>query len=269
MAAFLLSSCNLFYRHGEEVVAVLGEHQLLRSELDDVTRGLTGDDSASVADQYIHQWAGDILIYEHARDKADERLEALVENYRRSLYVHRYQQRYIAQRMPTLVADTLIQRFYAEHCDELVLDQTILQGLIIVVPNASPNLSSLRSWVKEPDTHLEQIEKYAYGNASSYELFLDRWMTIDQVLLRFPFSENNLRQQLRQQRHIELQDSVSTYMLQVTDRYFSGEAMPEDYARTEIEKMILSQRQVDYLQRQRESLIHDALLLNKLRIYEQ
>lgn len=264
----LLSGCRLINRHSDEVVAELGEHRLLRSDLQAVTMGLNGEDSVRAAEQYILQWAGDILIYEEAKEKNDAHIEALVEDYRRSLYVYRYQQQYIAQRMPAQVHDTIIDRFYQEHCDQLVLDQTIVKGLLLVLPNAAPDRDKLRRWLERPDEHMEQIEKYAYGNASGYELFMDQWLSVNQILMRIPFSENTLRQQLRNPM-IEMQDSVSTYMVRVTDRAYAGEPMPADYARAEIIKTILAQRQVEWLARQRDQLYHNALLLKKLRIYEE
>ena len=63
--------------------------------------------------------------------------------------------------------------------------------------------------------------------------------------------ENNLQKQLKRSHQVELQDSTATYLLQVTELYEEGQSMPLDYARPAIEEVILSQRQVSFLQEER------------------
>ena len=64
-------------------------------------------------------------------------------------------------------------------------------------------------------------------------------------------------------------DSLNNYILQVVDVYVKGEQMPIDYARKEIEKIILSQRQVDFIESERENLYNNAIQSGKLKRYEK
>ena len=84
-----------------------------------------------------------------------------------------------------------------------------------------------------------------------------------------PFEEDNLQKHLKQQRQITMQDSLNNYILQVVDVYVKGEQMPIDYARKEIEKIILSQRQVDFIESERENLYNNAIQSGKLKRYEK
>ena len=114
--------------------------------------------------------------------------------------------------------------------------------------------------VERPD----KIEKYAYQYASGYELFVDRWETTSELLTYIPLERNELENMLRQQKQIEYSDSTKTYLLQVTKKYMRGEAMPIGYAQPEIEKIILSRRQVEFLQREREKIYQDAIREKKV-----
>mgnify|MGYP002508323499 CR=1 FL=1 len=87
--------------------------------------------------------------------------------------------------------------------------------------------------------------------------------------VRMTFEEDNLQKQLKQQRQITMQDSLNNYILQVVDVYVKGEQMPIDYARKEIEKIILSQRQVDFIESERENLYNNAIQSGKLKRYEK
>ena len=67
---------------------------------------------------------------------------------------------------------------------------------------------------------------------------------------------------------IEKSDSVKTYLLQVTDKHLRGEQMPIEYARPEIEKIVLSTRQVEFLQKERERLYNEAIQKGTIKFYE-
>ena len=101
---------------------------------------------------------------------------------------------------------------------------------------------------------LDNIEKYAYQYSSGYELFTDEWKTASELQLLMPFERNELDGMLRRNSQIELSDSINTYLLQVTEKYLSGERTPMDYARPQLEEYILSTRQAQFLQEERERL---------------
>ncbi len=84
-------------------------------------------------------------------------------------------------------------------------------------------------------------------------------MTASDLLLHMPFERDNMDAQLRDRKQIEVSDSTKTYILQVTDKHLRGEQMPLDYARPEIEKLILSGRQTEFLQKERERLYQEAI----------
>lgn len=267
--AAVLTGCRYLERHRQAgVVAEVAGQRLMEDDLRQITRKApTPEDSARYADAYIQQWAEEILVYEKAGNH-DEAIERLVEDYRRSLYVHAYEQRLVQQRMNKTVEDTVVSAYYRDHSDQFILGESLLKGILLIVPHDAPKLDKLKNQLAEPDDeHIELIEKYAYQYATGYELFTNRWMRATQIVLRLPLETNNLVQQLKRSDLIEVQDSVSTYLLQVTDKCLPGEVMPLDYARPEIEEILLAQRQVVFLREQRDHLYHEALKFKKLKIY--
>ena len=266
----VLSGCQWFEQKRMTGVAVaLNGQYLYQSTLDSLSFGLLSEDSARVVEQYVKQWAKDILEYERAKGAADKSIEALVEDYRRSLYVHAYEQELVERRMPKQVADSVVEQIYAAHPEKFELRESIARGVLIVVPNGAPNMKKLRGWLTDlSEENLENIEKFAYNYAVGYELFTDQWRTAQQLLLTMPFEQDELDRLLRSKQQIELQDSLSIYILQVTDKRMAGEPMPIEYARPEIEKAVLSQRRVLFLQKERERLYEDAIKYNKIVFFE-
>ena len=268
---YMLAGCHLFEE--KRMVGNVAEYNgkaISQTQIEIVTAGLSGEDSARVANQYIRQWAIDIIEYEVAKDQANKELEQLVEDYRRSLYIHEYEEKLIAQRMSRIVEDTLIQSFYEMHKSQLILPETIIRGLLLVVPNQAPNMNELRKKIQHPEVeeNIEWLEKYAYQYAVGYELFVEDWKTMSEIIVLMPFEQDNLNKQLKTQRQIEVQDTVNTYVLQVTDMHLQGELKPLTYARREIENILLRQRQVEFLQKERDWLYENAIEKGKLRIYE-
>ena len=195
----------------------------------------------------------------------------MVEDYRRSLYIHEYEERLIAQRMSRDVADTLIQAFYDSHRNRFILRDDIIKGLLLVTPKDAPNLDKLRKKITDPnqEENIEWIEKYAYQYANGYELFIDEWRPLGDVLQYAPFDSKSVGKQLKAGRLMELQDTVNTYMLQVTEVCLSGDYKPIDYVRQEIEDMILSERRVEFIREVRQELYNEALEQGKLKRYEK
>ena len=268
----LLVGCDrLDIKRLQGVVAECNGESLLATEIEALTLGLSAEDSAQVAEQYVHQWAINLLMKDVIRGNQNKEIERLVAEYRRSLYQHEWEQHLVARRMSQHVEDSVVLAYYEENKHHFVLRETILRGVLLVVPNGAPSMDQLKRYIVEPqdEEHIEWVEKYAYQYASGYELFLDEWKTANQILLRMPFEEDNLQKQLKQQRQITMQDSLNSYILQVVDVYVKGEQMPIDYARKEIEKIILSQRQVDFIESERENLYNNAIQSGKLKRYEK
>ena len=268
----LLVSCSYFEpnRHQGVVAEYKGKY-LYMEELDGMTVGLRGDDSARVADEYIYNWSLDMLLYDVARDRVNKEIERMVDAYRRALYIHAYDELLLSQRMPRELDDTLISSFYSAHLDHYVLRETILRGLLLVVPHGAPQLDELRRRLRslDSDDSIEWIEKYAYQYASGYELFLEDWRPLSEVLQYAPFEQKNIVKRLKAGKLLEHSDTINTYVLQLTDVCLAGDYKPMDYVRKEIEEMILSERRVDFIRGVREELYNKALEQGKLKRYEK
>ena len=269
LALLCFSSCNLFRRDLKEgAVVQVGNYYLYQSDIDAVTRGAaTPEDSARYADLFIRRWATDILQYQEGKNHSTPEIEALVEDYRRSLYVAEYERHIVEKRMPKTVTDAEADTFYVHHPERFILQENILQGALVVIPLDAPSQPELKKRLTDlaDEENLEYIEKYAYQYASGYELFTGQWRTGNQILMRMP--SNKWQKSLAAGKQYAEQDSTSLYLLQVTDCRLAGEAMPVEYARETINKMILSERRVTFLQEQRRELYDDAVRFGKVNIH--
>lgn len=262
-----LSGCNLLQRDAKEgAVVQVGNNYLYAEDLAAVTqRATTPEDSARYAEAFIRRWATDILLYQEGKNHSTPEIEALVEDYRRSLYVAEYERYVVDKRMPKTVSDAEADTFYVHNTDRFILQENILRGALLVIPRDAPLQPELKKRLTDltDEENLEYIEKYAYQYASGYELFTEQWRTGNQILMRMP--TNKWQKTLAAGKQYAEQDSTSLYLLQVTDCRLAGEPMPVDYAREAIDKIILSQRRVAFLQQQRKQLYDEAVKFGKVK----
>lgn len=271
MVAGMLCSCTVFTKKHRAGIAVEANGKYLEySELDKLTVGLSAEDSAAVADAFIQQWATEVLLYDKARNKVDgKQIEALVEDYRRSLYAHEYAER-LLQRMPKKIAKAEIDSFYELHKNQYILKDGLVKGLLLIVPKGTPDMEKVKkSMVAAKEKDIEAVEKYAYRYATGYELFKDEWVTVNQLSLWMPIKKIDLQKQLKPNTLITLSDSVSTYLLQVNDVRAEGTVMPIEYARSEIEPILLRERANSYLQKEREHIYEEGVRFKKIQRYEK
>ena len=271
MVGMGLCSCSVFTKKHRAGVAVeVNGNYLEYTDLDKLTAGLTGEDSALVADNYIKQWAIEVLLYDKAKSKVkDKHIEALVEDYRRSLYAHAYAE-HVLQRMPKTIAQAEIDSFYNIHQSQYILKDALAKGMLLIVPNGAPEIEKVKKAMRNTDEpSIEYIEKYAYRYATGYELFIDEWVTVSQLSVWIPLKKVELQKQLKPNTLVVLADSVSTYLLQVNDIQAAGSVMPVEYAKSEIEPVLLRERATSYLENERNRIYEEGVRFKKIHRYEK
>ena len=271
LAGFLLSGCQVLEQKQQAgaVVEVHGNY-LYRSSLDALTAGMNSEDSARVAQEFITQWAKDILIYEAISNQqsaiSQSELDQMVEDYRRTLYTQAYEEWLVNNQMPKSVPDSVVEDIYRHMPNRFLLKESMIKGLLVVVPKDAPNISKLRKWME--DESLDEIEKYAYQIALGYELFSDKWLTTTDIISKIPLERDELETRLKAKNQIEVSDSLKTYLIQVTDKQLRGGQMPVERAREEIEKIVLNERQVEFLQQERNRIYEEAVKQGDVKFLE-
>ena len=268
MACVLLCGCQALMEKKQQAGAAveLNGHYVYRSTLDSLTLGMNPEDSLRAAQQFVREWAQDILLSDETMSRSDAQIEAMVGDYRRTLYAQAYEERLVERRMPKTITDSMVNVLYQQMPERFKLDESIMKGMLVVVPADAPNVIKLRQWMAA--LSLDKIEKYAYQNASGYELFTDQWKTTSEIIRLLPIERMDLEAKLKGANHIEVSDSSKIYLLQITDKVMRGESMPVEYARPEIEKMILSARRVEFMRKERERLYNEAIQKQKIHFYE-
>ena len=269
--AILFSGCTLEKREVPGAIVSVGNRYLTREMLDQVIPdGLSPRDSSAFADAYVRHWAEDELVYDVAQKNIPdvERIENLVDRYRRELFVHEYQKQILSEKLDAEISDDAVKNYYRTHLDKFVLKTPIVKGLFLKVAETTPELKNLKKWYRGKDhASVENIEKYTLHNIINYDYFYDRWVSFDEVISAIPYTVTDANRFLQTHTFLEINDEGYWYLLNISDYLPAGAHMPLDFARTQIEEILLNQKRMDFLHQMNKELYQEALENRKIKYY--
>ncbi|MCC8170635.1 MAG: peptidyl-prolyl cis-trans isomerase [Parabacteroides sp.] len=251
----------------------LNGRRLYKSELVPlIPRNSSVADSTLLAESYIQNWVIEGLMLDVAErnlgKEEEQQIARLVEDYRNSLLQYRYQEQLVREKLSGEIRPEEMQRYYDENKEKFVLDKNLIKGLFLKIPVNAPNIKEMESWYKsDSEASLEKIEKYSVQYAAIYEYFYDRWVDFDEVMDNISEHISNPSAFLRNNKSLQVQDSLYYYFLNIKEYLPVGSVAPYDYAAPEIKDMLINRRKLEFLKNFENELYHDALKKGKVTYY--
>ena len=248
----------------QETLVKVNDRSVSREDIErQIPKGLSPEDSMIRAGSLVKKRIIDMLMddvaYQNMGDEKAE-IDKLVNEYRRSLIRHRYQERLVNDRVSATIREYEQLAYYEENKEQFVLNENLIKGLFLKVPLTAPGIDSIRKWyMSRSEESLDKIEKFSLQNALIYDIFYDNWVVFNEVMEKIPKRISNPAQFIKVNNHVEVSDSVFVYFLAISDRLPAGDIAPFDYAKTQIYSMLLNQRKIDYLREFGEKIYLDAL----------
>ena len=273
LSVFMLVACKwnksvTEYVYGKTPIVEIGTDVLYVEDIKQVLPlGLSDADSTHFAEQFIRNWAQDVLFYQNAiRNIPDTKdIDRLVENYRRSLIEHEYQRRLIEQKFSSEISDEEIEQFFNDNQRLFVLDESLIKGLFLKISNKSHDLSDIRKlYTQQDDESFEEIEKYSIRNAARCEFFYDNWRTVAELEVLLPPLDKPLENMLKDKSSFEFKDEEYIYLLNVSEFAPKGGIEPLDHARSRIRGLLINSNEVSYMRKIKEDLYDAAIEKNRI-----
>ena len=263
------SAAELF---GDAVVARVGEHRLMRSELAAyIPAGVSSEDSLALAQSYIKSWAEELIFLDMAEKhlSAEEKdVTKDLEDYRRTLLKFRYEERYINDRLDTLISDEEVRNYYRAHMDKFIVDRPLLKVRYMIIPADSRSLKTIKELMSSDDA-MDAIaaDSLAFTAALRYVDGSDAWMDAIILARELGTDEVSMMSALRN-RTIEFKgDDGLLRVAYVVDMVQKGSPAPLDYCEERIKDVLLSARKHELVGGLERDLLNDALAKGKFVIY--
>ena len=262
---FLLTGCQAIqsFIHDDKVVARVGKHKLYQSEVSAyIPSDVSPADSTNLALQYINSWATDLIFSDMAQtqlSKAERDVTAELEAYKRDLLRFRYEQRFIGDRLDTLVTEDQMLTFYEKHKNLFVLDRPIMKVRFVdIYKNVENKDRIIRLLSSNKPKDMEEVEGLANKYAIRYFDKSYEWMDATVLAREFGIDYGQMLAKMNQSYiRMESEDASDIKVAYVREIRRSGVA-PFDFCTERIREYILSGRKHDLLVALEQSLLKGA-----------
>ena len=271
--AAAMTGCGQEHNHKGKtpLVEVSGEFLYKEDLQAALPLNISKDDSVLFAEHYIRNWIEDALLFDKAEGNIpdNDKISKLVENYRRALIMHTYQEELVNQKLANDISEEEINAYYEKNKELFRLDNPLVKGLFITVPLSSPDLGNVRVWYRKNNQDvIEKLEKYSLRNAVSYDYFYDRWTSVPDVAAKIPLKVLDTdANYLDKNRNVEVKDTAFCYFLHIEDFLGKDKQKPLDFARDEIKEILINLKRVEFINKVKEDLYQRASDRNKIIYY--
>lgn len=272
-AAVALMGCEQQYDHKGKtpLVRVAGKFLYEEDLRLAMPLNLLKDDSVLFAESFIKNWVEDVLMFDKAEGNIPDnaKVNELVENYRKALIMHIYQEELVRQKLSGEITDAEIEEYYNRNKSLFVLEEPVVKGLFIKVPLQTTGLADVRRWYKRNTQEtIEKLEKYSLRNAVTYDYFYDRWKSVKDLSSVIPLKElktdNNY---LNHKRDVEIKDTAYHYFLHIEEFQGEGKVKPFDLAKEEIKEILINLKRVNFIEQVKDDLYRRASDKNEINYY--
>ena len=274
VASILARSCNWYSQivHNEDVIAEVGKYKLYRHTLEAaIPPGLSSEDSAAFAKQYILSWTQDKVFLDKAESLlSDEEkdVSAEMEQYRETLLKYRYSQLYISERLDTTVREEEIEKYYEDNKDRFRLGHPAYKGLFYTFSGPSPDIDAISRLLSSKESaDLIEGDSLARENALRVYDYSSAWADSDMLSREASLDYRRLVSSARKGL-VTMEDEHSNKVLLLFSEIIpEGSVAPIDYCTENIKDIILSARKRSLASTLEQDLLEEARSKNLVTVY--
>lgn len=264
LAAIAPAVACKFIRTDDErkVLARVYDTYLYADEVGGLTQGLTPEDSTAFVQNYINNWGKEqLLIYRAEFNLRSEQknFEALVRQYRNDLVKFAYLEKYVIENLDTNITDQQIKDYYETHQSDFELKENILKVDYFIIPQKAPDIKKAKEWWRTPnEKNTEKFLEYAGIFARVKNVGDTNWLKFENLERIIPLQTYNQQEFLNKNNRLMLEDTVSTYFVDIKEHKIKDDVSPLTYVRNTIISIILNKRKLELIAKMEEKLVEDA-----------
>ena len=233
----------------------------------------SSEDSALIAEEYVRRWVYQQVALRKSRlnlTDEEQQIEEAVNEYRESLLVERFQQKVLKEKFKPKVTSDAIEKYYNEHKNYFVLNETLVRGIFVVVKDKVDGVKKFRNLISTLDgEHMADIENFVYHNSLKYEISLEKWITLASIKDYLPDNQiPNEASTLRNRKLVEVRNADLCYFILVTDCKMQGEEAPLEYVSDNITNILVNKQKIDFIKDLKSELYNDAVQQQLITYYD-
>ena len=257
----------------ETAVARVSDVYLYPSEMEGIfDPKLSPKDSVEIRNKFIEKWIKKQLLLQKAElnlNYEQKDVSKQLDDYRTALLIYKYEEIFLHQQMDTVVSDKEVENYFNQNTSNFVLNQPAMRGVYIKLHSNSPYQEKLaRSIRSENPEDAKQLDSYCLQYAKKYDYFDDKWIYFDILKKQMPLHTIDIDGFLRNNKYVELHDSVYNYYLNIKEFRVSGNTAPLNLVKEDISRILLNKRKLQLLQNLENDIYNNAFNRDKIEIYK-
>ena len=252
-----------------EIIAIVNTYKLFKEDLKDfLPRNISREDSLILVKSFIQDWAvKKLLLDAAANNNTQESLKSinnLVQDYKESLLINNFKEALIKQQLDTIIFDDEVEAYYLINNENFKLNEVLVKSKYLYFDASVINKKEIVKFFKSEEIEdAEELERQQLS-FKMYQLNDSIWTELDKILLKLPFSKENL---LKKSKFIQKQDSLGLYLVAIKDILRRNDIAPLSYIKPTIKEMILHKRKIELIRNIEKIIVKDATKNNNFKIY--
>ena len=201
---------------------------------------MTEHDSSTILKKHVDKWLLQEILFHEAKAKVEteDRIEQLVENYKKSLYINELEKLELVTQLDTLISRAELDTFYSQHKEDFLLDEEIVRLLFAKVPETLDNDNLQTLWKTENLPALKVFVKEAGGLQF---LDLKSWYYLSEMRNLIP-AELIAKVNFDKTEAYSLRADGQVFLLKILDYTDANEIAPKSFALEKIKLRLLRDR---------------------------
>ena len=271
---FTLTSCDYIKLQEKdaptsEIIAIVNTDKLFKEDLKDfLPRNISREDSLILVKSFIQDWAVKKLLLDAAANNNTQEslknIKNLVQDYKESLLINNFKEALIKQQLDTIISDNEVETYYLINNENFKLNEVLVKSRYLYFDASIINKKEIVKFFKSEEIEdAEELERQQLS-FKMYQLNDSIWTELDKILLKLPFSKENL---LKKSKFIQKQDSLGLYLVAIKDVLRRNDIAPLSYIKPTIKEMILHKRKIELIRNIEKIIVKDATKNNNFKIY--
>ena len=271
---FTLTSCDYIKLQEKdaptsEIIAIVNTYKLFKADLKDfLPRNISREDSLILVKSFIQDWAVKKLLLDAAANNNTQEslknINSLVQDYKESLLINNFKEALIKQQLDTIISDNEVEAYYLINNENFKLNEVLVKSRYLYFDASIINKKEIVKFFKSEEIEdAEELERQQLS-FKMYQLNDSIWTELDKILLKLPFSKENL---LKKSKFIQKQDSLGLYLVAIKDVLRRNDIAPLSYIKPTIKEMILHKRKIELIRDIEKIIVKDATKNNNFKIY--
>jgi hypothetical protein len=227
-----------------------------------VAKGSPKEDSVRLITNYITNWTKEALILHKAEANLSEEqknVEKQLRDYRKSLLLYAYEKELIRQKLDTVVSDAETEDYYQKNQTDFQLKNNIIKVVYVNVSKKDPQLAKLKGLYKsDQPKDLEALRSYCHQFAENFYLDDNSWLLFDDLLKEIPIETYNKELFLKNNRFVEVTDSLHYYFLNIKGFKIKNSISPLAFEKTNIRNILINKRKLQLINSMKEDVYRSA-----------